>query len=56
MQIKITLTRRVRRRKLASGTAVKQTRYVLNYREPKSDQRRQEFFERQKDAQERRPT
>ncbi len=54
MQMKINLTRRVRRRKLMDGTVVRQTRYVLNYREPKSGQRRQEFFERQKDAQERR--
>ena len=54
MQIKITLTRRIRRRKLRNGATVRQTRYVLNYREPKSGLRRQEFFERQRDAQDRR--
>ena len=53
MSLKINLTRRVRRRTLSSGVVVRQTRYVLNYREPNSGQRRQEFFERQKDAQER---
>jgi integrase len=53
MNLKISLTRRVRRRRLKSGLAVRQTRYVLNYREPDSGQRRQEFFERQKEAQDR---
>src|ERR1700681_249340 len=53
MSLKVNLTRRVRRRKLSGGVVVRQTRYVLNYREPNSGQRRQEFFERQKDAQER---
>jgi integrase len=51
MQTKINLTKRVRRRKLVNSAVVRHTRYVLNYREPKSGQRRQEFFERQKDAQ-----
>jgi integrase len=32
---------------------VRQTRHVINYREPATGQRRQEFFERQKDAQDR---
>ena len=48
------ITRRVRRRKLQNGAAVQYTRHVLNYRDPKSGQRRQEFFERAKDAQARR--
>jgi integrase len=54
MHTTITLTKRVRRRKLANGAVVRHTRYVVNYREPRSGHRRQEFFERQKDAQERR--
>jgi integrase len=53
MQSKINLTRRVRRRTLSSGEVTRQTRYVINYREPTTGQRRQEFFERQKDAQDR---
>ena len=53
MNFKINLTKRIRRRTLSTGVAVRQTRYVLNYREPNSGQRRQEFFERQKDAQDR---
>ncbi|ARJ66458.1 hypothetical protein WV31_12660 [Magnetospirillum sp. ME-1] len=50
----INLTRRVRHRKLADGTKVDQVRWVLNYKDPRSGGRKQEFFERQKDAQERR--
>ena len=50
----INLTKRVRRRKLRSGDVVEQLRYVLNYKEPKTGQRRQEFFEQQKLAQARR--
>jgi integrase len=53
MNLKINLTKRIRRRTLSTGVVVRQTRYVLNYREPASGQRRQEFFERQKDAQDR---
>ena len=44
----------VRRRKLASGEAVEQLRYVLNWRDPRTGSREQRFFERQKDAQEKR--
>ena len=44
------ITKRVRTRKLSGGKVVRQLRYVLNYRDPKSDQRRQEFFERHKEA------
>jgi len=50
-EFSIKLTKRVRNRKLRNGTKVQQTRYVLNYKDPKTGQRRQEFFERQKDAQ-----
>jgi integrase len=53
MQSKINLTRRVRRRTLSSGEVIRQTRYVINYREPTTGQRRQEFFQRQRDAQDR---
>ncbi|MCK1284096.1 site-specific integrase [Bradyrhizobium sp. 44] len=54
MSRSVNITRRERRRKLTSGAIVVQTRWVLNYREPRSGQRRQLFFERQKDAQARR--
>jgi integrase len=47
----VNLTRRERKRKLKNGAIVLQTRYVVNYREPRTGRRRQLFFERQKDAQ-----
>jgi integrase len=50
MDLSITLTRRTRKRQLVSGETVIQERWVLNYREPDTGQRRQLFFERKKDA------
>jgi integrase len=47
----VKITKRVRKRKLTSGAIVMQTRWVLNYREPRSGKRRQLFFDKQKDAQ-----
>ncbi len=46
----ISLTKRDRQRKLRSGEIVVNTRWVLNYSDPKSGQRTQLFFVRQKDA------
>ena len=54
MTLNINLTRRVRRRKLKDGSVVEQIRYVLNWRDPRTGEREQRFFERQRDAQERR--
>ena len=54
MTLNINLTRRVRRRKLMDGSVVEQTRYVLNWRDPWTGEREQRFFERQREAQERR--
>jgi len=54
MTLSINLTRRVRRRKLKSGAIVEQVRYVLSWRDPRTGEREQRFFERQEDAQERR--
>jgi integrase len=54
MALNINLTRRVRRRRLTDGSVVEQTRYVLNWRDPRTGEREQRFFERQRDAQERR--
>jgi len=54
MSLSINLTKRVRRRKRSTGDVVEQTRYVLNWRDPRSGAREQRFFERQKDAQEKR--
>src|SRR5215213_10889318 len=54
MAISANITKRIRTRKLVSGASVLQTRWVLNYREPRSGKRRQLFFERHKDALERR--
>ncbi|MBV9826604.1 MAG: site-specific integrase [Alphaproteobacteria bacterium] len=50
----VRITKRERHRKLRDGKVVKYTRFVLNFRDPKTGQRRQEFFERQKEAQARR--
>jgi integrase len=54
MTLNINLTRRLRRRKLKDGSVVEQTRYVLNWRDRRTGEREQRFFERQRDAQERR--
>jgi integrase len=54
MSLNINLTRRVRRRKLKDGSNVEQVRFVLNWRDTRTGEREQRFFERQKDAQERR--
>jgi integrase len=54
MTFNINLTRRVRRRKLKDGSVVEQARYVLNWRDPLTGEREQRFFERQREAQERR--
>lgn len=51
MNPNISLTKRVRRRTLTGGRLVEQTRYVLNWSDPRTGARRQRFFERQKDAQ-----
>ena len=44
------VTRRDRKRRLKSGTAVVQTRFVVNFCEPRTGRRKQLFFERQKEA------
>ncbi|MBN8940635.1 MAG: site-specific integrase [Rhizobiales bacterium] len=54
MDIQVNITKRVRKRRLSNGAVAEQTRYVVNYRCPKTGQRKQEFFERQKEAQDRR--
>ncbi len=54
MTLNVNITRRVRRRKLKDGSVVEQVRFVLNWRDPRTGAREQRFFERQKDAQERR--
>jgi integrase len=54
MTLNINLTRRLRRRKLKDGSVVEQARYVLNWRDPRTGEREQRFFERQREAQERR--
>lgn len=50
MDLAISLTQRTRRRTLTSGEVVVQERWVLNFRDPISLQRRQLFFTRKKDA------
>ncbi len=50
MIIKVSLTKRTRKRALQDGSVVRHLRYVVNYKCPKTGQRKQEFFGRQKDA------
>jgi len=50
----VNITRRERKRKRQDGTIVVHTRWVLNYRKPRSGKRGQLFFDKQKDAQARR--
>jgi integrase len=50
MDFSVKLTKRTRKRKLTGGRIAIHERYVLNYREPRTGQRRQEFFERKKEA------
>lgn len=51
MTFRAQITKRVRQRKQRSGETIQQTRYVLNYQDPRTGARHQLFFERQKDAQ-----
>jgi len=44
------VTKRDRKRRLKSGEVVVQTRFVVNFREPRSGRRKQLFFERHKEA------
>jgi hypothetical protein len=41
MTLNISLTRRVRRRKLKDGSVVEQVRFVLNWRDPRTGEREQ---------------
>ncbi|QFR33830.1 site-specific integrase [Ancylobacter sp. TS-1] len=50
MDLSVSLTQRTRRRTLTSGEVVVQERWVLNFRDPNSRDRRQLFFSRKKDA------
>lgn len=53
MMLSISVSKRVRTRTLKSGI-VTQHRYVLDYKDPVTHRRRQEFFERKSDAENRR--
>ncbi len=50
MALSINITKRDRRRWLKSGQQVVQTRFILNFHDPRTGQRRQLFFERKVDA------
>jgi integrase len=54
MTLSVNITRRGRKRKQRSGATIVQPRFVLNYRDPRTGQRHQLFFERKKDAETRR--
>ena len=51
MSIRSNITKRRQRRKQRDGSVKTYDRWVLNYTCPKTDERHQRFFERQKDAQ-----
>jgi integrase len=50
MTFRVSITKQARRRKLGSGHVVVQTRYFVNYYDPKTGKRKLPSFERQKDA------
>ena len=50
MAFRVSITKQDRRRKLASGEVVVQTRYFVNFCDPKTGKRKLPSFERQKDA------
>ena len=54
MTLRLNITRRARRRKGKDGSVKVLDRFVLNYRDPKTGQRHQLFFDRRKDAEARR--
>ncbi|MBN8544254.1 MAG: site-specific integrase [Alphaproteobacteria bacterium] len=51
MRIQVNITKRHQRRKLNDGSVKEYDRYVVNYRNPKTGKRVQQFYERQKEAQ-----
>ena len=50
MAFTVNVTKRERSRKLKSGEGVTHVRWVVNYKEPRTGQRRQLFFEKKADA------
>jgi len=54
MTLRINITRRTRRRKRTDQTVAIHERWVINYRDPRTRERHQLFFDRRKDAEERR--
>lgn len=54
MALNIGITKRERRRKLKSGKTVTNVRYVVQWTDPKTGNRHQRFFERKRDAEDKR--
>jgi integrase len=50
MPPRINIAKRIRKRRRADGSVVEQPRYVVDFRDPMTGKRRQEFFEKRKDA------
>ena len=50
MTIATSITKRERKRILTCGASILQSRYVLNFRDPKTGKRRQLFFRSQREA------
>ena len=50
MTPRISINKRIRKRRRADGTTVEQPRFVVDFCDPQTGKRRQHFFERRKDA------
>ena len=50
MTPRISINKRLRKRRRADGTIVEQPRFVVDFHDPQTGKRRQHFFERRKDA------
>src|SRR5262245_23397308 len=48
--VKVSITKRKRRRRMRTGALVTHTRFVVNFREPRSGRRKQFFFTQYQDA------
>ena len=50
MTVVVSITKRKRRRRTRSGAEITHTRFVVNFRDPRTGRRKQYFFERHQDA------
>lgn len=50
MPPRITITKRLRKRRRADGSTIEQPRFVVDFRDPQTGKRRQQFFEKRREA------